>query len=80
MKKKTNNAVPPVPLARLVRRGKGIEYILWVHDGPKRKPRFLAGITLNMAIRADKKEIARWERAIQAGIDAEFNSPPNDEL
>lgn len=77
MKKQTNNAVPLVPLARLVRRGKGMEYALWVHDGPKSKPRFLAGITFDRDNRPKGKELERWKRAIQAGLDAEFNSPPN---
>lgn len=62
---------------RLVRRGRGHEYKLWVYDGPKTKPRFLAGITFDRRNPPNKTELARWERAIQAGLDAEFNSPPN---
>lgn len=77
MKKQTNNTVPLVPLARLVRRGRGHEYKLWVYDGPKNNPRFLAGITFDRRNPPNKTDLARWERAIQAGLDAEFNSPPN---
>lgn len=77
MKKQTNNSVPPVPLARLVRRGRGHEYKLWVYDGPKSNPRFLAGITFDRRNPPNKNDLTRWERAIQAGLDAEFNSPPN---
>ena len=77
MKKQTNNAVTPVPLARLVRRGRGLEYKLWVYEGPKSNPRFVAGITFDRRNMPDKNEMERWKRAIQAGLDAEFNSPPN---